>query len=197
MKTTYVPTGSFWVGRRKQLMLDAMLGSCVGVALYDRPNAVGGLHHILLPEPVHMDLTPERYATTGLPLFLEAMRQKGADPANLKARIAGGALVGNLNSRDINLDIGGRTCEQVMIFLKQAKIPVEHSLTGGLWGYRLQVDMQKLEVRIRAGDWLAPDRSKRCREVDFAELARTLDELEPIPQVALKILRSYQDQQYA
>jgi len=197
MKKTYVSTGSFKVGASAPVILDAMLGSCVGVVLYDRPNAIGGLHHILLPEPVHMDLTPERYATTGLPLFYDALCRKGAHPANIKARIAGGALVGNLSAQDLDLDIGGRTCEHVMKFMQKTQIPVEQSQTGGLWGYRLQFNMQRFEVQIRAGDWLAPDRSQRCRAVEFGELARILDQLEPIPQIALQILRDYQDQQYA
>ncbi|MGB5987405.1 MAG: HDOD domain-containing protein [Desulfobacterales bacterium] len=197
MRTKYVSTGSYWVGTTSRLALEAMLGSCVGVALYDPHNKVGGLHHILLPAPVHLDETPERYATTGLPLFLEAVKTQGADPAHLRAEIAGGALVGQLSSQDLGLDIGGRTSEAVLQFLGQKRIPIEQSVTGGVWGCRLRLEMDQFQVQIRPGDWLAPDRSKACVALACGQLGETMAQLTPIPQVALRILRSYQDEDFS
>ena len=197
MKTTYVPTGSYWVGTTAALALEAMLGTCIGVALYDRESGVGGLHHIILPEPVYLDLTPERYATTGLPLFVDEICRKGALPSNLRAQVAGGALVGKLSRQDIDMDIGGRINERVMAFMKQARIPVEQSITGGFWGCRLRLEMDSFQVRIRTGDWLTPDGDLPSRTVSRQELMEIMDQLDPIPQVALKILRACQDEGYA
>jgi len=47
----HVASGSYYISRQKPLILDAYLGTCVGVALYDEETGVGGLIHLLLPEP--------------------------------------------------------------------------------------------------------------------------------------------------
>ena len=49
----HVASGSFYVSRNAPLILQAFLGTCVGVALYDEEAGVGGLVHLLLPEPVN------------------------------------------------------------------------------------------------------------------------------------------------
>ncbi|NIV97880.1 hypothetical protein GWN26_01495, partial [Candidatus Saccharibacteria bacterium] len=72
---------------------------------------VGGMIHLLLPEPLRIEETfqPEKYASTGFPLFLQTLADAGATTENMKACIAGGALVGPLDDSDLELDIGGRT----------------------------------------------------------------------------------------
>ena len=44
----HVGAGSFLVAKKEQRILQAFLGTCVGVALYDHEQGVGGLFHILL-----------------------------------------------------------------------------------------------------------------------------------------------------
>ena len=111
----HVAAGSYYVSRTKPLILQSFLGTCVGVALFDEEAQVGGLIHLLLPEPVSRaaSIQPEKYASTGFPLFLAAICNEGASKSRLKAFIAGGALVGPLQDMDLHLDIGGRTVETV------------------------------------------------------------------------------------
>ena len=47
----HVPSGSYYIGRQEPLVIEAYLGTCVGVALYDEASKIGGLSHLLLPEP--------------------------------------------------------------------------------------------------------------------------------------------------
>jgi len=130
---SHVAAGSYYVSRQKPLVLEAYLGTCVGVALYDKEAGVGGLIHLLLPEPVSLagSFQPEKYASTGFPIFMRALYDEGASKEHLKAHIAGGALVGPLESSDLTLDIGGRTAETVMNFLKAENIRIEQKETGG------------------------------------------------------------------
>ena len=74
-----VASGTYYVGRQGPLILQAFLGSCVGVTLYDEKAGVGGMIHLLLPEQPVADSTyyPEKYASTGMPLFLEALYNEG------------------------------------------------------------------------------------------------------------------------
>ncbi len=48
----HVAAGSFYVSQSQPLILQSFLGTCVGVALFDEEAQVGGLSHLLLPEPV-------------------------------------------------------------------------------------------------------------------------------------------------
>jgi len=187
----HVAAGSFIVAERKQRILQAFLGTCVGVAVYDAAQGIGGLFHILLPEPVCSGDTPipEKYASTGLPLFLEFLYNAGAQRENLKAVIAGGALVGPLEQMDLSLDIGGRTVDIVRQQLSREGIPVERSETGGFFSCCLSLNLQTGEIQIEPAGFDHYAHNQNVKVPDKKEIARAMDELKPIPQVALKILR--------
>ncbi len=99
----HVAPGTYYVSTSKPLILKASLGTCVGLALYDQENRIGGLLHLLLDKPpLHAgNFQPEKYATTGLPLFFDALLSAGASAKNLKAWIAGGTLAGGV-AHDFN-----------------------------------------------------------------------------------------------
>ena len=71
LKRTPVPSGNFLISNKKKEVLDAYLGTCVGVTLVDEKRDIGGLMHILLPEPSGMSGIGrvENYARTGLPVY--------------------------------------------------------------------------------------------------------------------------------
>ena len=81
-----MPSGTYVVSSKKNEILEAYLGTCVGVSLCDRTAEVGGLIHLLLPEPtgVAKPWHPESYATTGLPLFIQALSEAGAQNSRLE-----------------------------------------------------------------------------------------------------------------
>ncbi len=54
----FISSGSFFLARTGDRILYAVLGTCVGVALYDKAAGVGGIIHLLLPEPT--GATPNR-----------------------------------------------------------------------------------------------------------------------------------------
>ena len=53
-----------------------LLGSCVGLALYDPHRAIGGLAHVVLPNSGGTAALPGKYADTALP---ELLRQPCID----------------------------------------------------------------------------------------------------------------------
>ncbi len=194
----HVAAGSYYVDTQKPMILEAYLGTCVGVALYDPVARVGGLIHLLLPEPIGIESTsqPEKYASTGFPLFLQALIDAGASTDNVHACIAGGALVGPLDDSDLELDIGGRTTEQVMQFIRAEGIRVDKLETGGFFTCSLTLDMRTWECRIEpAGfDRLAASADVKIPEPN--EISQSAKDLKPIPQIALKVLRIFNDELY-
>ena len=72
-------------------VLKTLLGSCIGLVLYDRRNCVGGLAHIVLPSASGSSESLGKYADTALPELIRLIVQMGGKSANLTAKMAGGA----------------------------------------------------------------------------------------------------------
>ncbi|MDY0164117.1 HDOD domain-containing protein [Desulfobotulus sp.] len=189
----YVASGQFLVAADQQpLILKALLGTCVGVAIHDPVAGVGGLVHILLPDPVSgsQGNHPGKYASTGIPAFLKALIEKGAHPDNMRATIAGGALVGPVSEQDMALDIGGRTAERVHQLLKRYQVSIAASETGGFFTCTLEIDLNTGKSRIHPSGLLRdPEEAFHYAPPSADAIAASVKALKPIPQVALKILR--------
>jgi putative nucleotidyltransferase with HDIG domain len=193
-----VASGGFEVGRSQPRLLQAFLGTCVGVAIVDDTAGVGGLLHILLPEPVSSAGVdqPEKYATTAMPLFLNQLLDAGATRENMEAIVAGGALVGPLTLQDINLDIGGRTVEKVTDILRAENITLSRSETGGFFSCCLELDMQRWDCRILPAGWEAKGTDSLEPPPTNSKIRQAIESINPIPQVALKVLRIIEDGSY-
>ena len=72
-------------------ILRTILGSCVGICIYDRIKKIGGLAHILLPNDQVKGANPEKYADTAIPLLVNQLIKDGAKKEFMSAKIAGGA----------------------------------------------------------------------------------------------------------
>jgi len=194
----HIASGSFFVGPRQPLILQAYLGTCVGVALFDPLAGVGGVSHLLLPEPV----TPgtsfqlEKYASTGLPMFLAALEEAGASLDRLNAVVAGGALVGPVNHQDLGLDIGGRTTEIVKTILTGRGIAIADAETGGFFTCCLQLDLQTGTAAITPVGLEKEPAPQPVHKPTPEDIARAMDTVRPIPQVALKLLRMADDERF-
>ena len=194
----HVASGSFVAGGTQPRLLQAFLGTCVGVAIVDETAGIGGLIHLLLPEPVNLQSVdcPDKYASTGIPIFVAELIELGARPENLRAVVAGGALVGPLAPRDMNLDIGGRTVDTVMDILHQKKIAVVASETGGFFTCTLELDMQRWRWHIRPAGFDVPATQPGMPSPTVSDIAMAIESVRPIPQVALKVLRIMQEGEY-
>ena len=193
-----VASGNFVIGGKKKIVLDAYLGTCVGVAMFDRTAEVGGLLHILLPEWTGYE-KPWRasiYATTGVPVFIKALSDAGADVNRLEAWVAGGALVGPVSQRDLDLDVGGRTVDVVHSILKRRGINICNEETGGYFSCRLSVDLNTFECDIQPIIKRNKDSTEYFKKPTPDEISRSIDAVRPIPQVALKLVRIIRESDY-
>src|SRR5690606_5080021 len=79
------------VARGQGRLIAVGLGSCVAIVLYDAARRVGGLAHVLLPDPsVARDASnPARFASEVVPVLIDEMRALGARPP-FTAKLAGG-----------------------------------------------------------------------------------------------------------
>ena len=194
----HVAAGEYFVGHRQKKVLQAFLGTCVGVAIYDKNADVGGLIHLLLPEPITQQTSflPERYASTGIPIFINALVEAGASPHSMQATVAGGALVGPVSEQDLELNIGGRTAEVAETILNNAGISVETSETGGFFTCSLNLKMDDWTCRIEPAGQDKIDVQESADVPSLDEIHQAMDRIQPIPQVALKVLRIINEEKY-
>jgi len=192
MPTNLVRAGSYVISRKKQVVLRAILGTCIGVTLCDRLANVGGMIHLLLPEPTDMARPwhPEKYATTGLPIFIKALCEAGASRERMQAWIAGGALIDPVGEQDFIFDFGGRISEIVEEILHREGISIVAAETGGFFTCRLSLNLQTWESLIEPTNTVPALSDKIEFKIPRSdELHRAIERVRPIPQVALKIIR--------
>jgi putative nucleotidyltransferase with HDIG domain len=187
----HVPAGNYQISQRGPLILEAYLGTCVGLALYCQSSGVGGLIHLLLPEsPTPYGTSqPEKYAATGVPMFINALINAGAQRPTLTATMAGGALVGPLRQLDLDLDIGGRTAEVTKHILAAQEIELVQSETGGFFTCCLRLDMATGQSTIEPAGTTGAVQGAAIKAPSANEIQQAIERLKPIPQVALKVLR--------
>jgi chemotaxis protein CheD len=114
-------------------VLKMILGSCAGVFLFDRFGGVGGAAHFMLPHRGEGPPHP-RYGDVAIAGLLEGFRAHGSRPANIQARIFGGAgmlqALEGLSGPRIG-QIGRRNIEVAIELLERASILiVEKSVFG-------------------------------------------------------------------
>ena len=191
----HIAAGQFKVAVHSAVIFQAYLGTCLGIALVDTEGHGGGMIHILLPEPPGQSPPefPEKYASTGIPILIRELEALGCQRENLKATIAGGALVGPVSHQDMGLDIGGRSADIAQAILKKNGIDIVKSETGGFFTCTLELDLETGRTTINPA-WSPGQTPDATFDPPTDEdLAQTIDTLKPIPQTALKILRIIQD----
>ncbi|KAJ53487.1 chemotaxis protein CheD [Clostridium tetanomorphum] len=127
------------------------LGSCIGIALYDKFNNIGGLLHIMLPDSTQFSnvTNPLKFADLGIPILIEKMEAKGANKRNLKAKIAGGASMFNFSDKSMVMDIGNRNGIAVKKVLSELSIPILGEDVGGNKGRTMILDTASGTVQIK------------------------------------------------
>ncbi len=149
-ETVRVKMAEYHVGRSPDILVTIGLGSCVGIALYDDINKIGGLIHIMLPKSNGGEnIKPAKYADTGIPLLIEKMVEAGARRENMTAKLAGGAQMFS-SSGDMVIQIGKRNIEAVYRILEEYNIPIIGEDLGKDYGRTMEFYTEDGRVKIRS-----------------------------------------------
>ena len=126
--------------------LRTVLGSCVGIAIFDSQSGVGGLAHVMLPESNASTDTPGKFADTGTDLLVQQVLAAGAVRNRLRAKIAGGATMFGPES---NTGIGRKNAEAVINRLAHHNIGLLATDLGGSKGRRMSLDPSTGDVEVQ------------------------------------------------
>lgn len=140
-KAAYTPAKIITIG----------LGSCVGIALYDGINKIGGLVHIMLPDSKQFSniSNPCKFADLAIPILLKNMQSMGAKRNAITAKIGGGACMFNFADKSLVMDIGKRNVASVREVLMKLSIPIIGEDTGGNQGRTMLLDIGLGKTYIR------------------------------------------------
>lgn len=107
--------------------IKTILGSCVGIVMYDEFSCRSGMIHYLLPRTYSNEDASGRYADYAIKTLFESLLSLGA--SRIQAKIYGGASV--LDSVKIGDGVGKENIEIGFHTLKHLNIPIVEQNTGG------------------------------------------------------------------
>ena len=132
-------------------ILQTTLGSCIGIAIYDRGNNIGGLAHIMLPVNNNGDTNKAKYADSAISELLRKLTSKGVDKCELIAKIAGGAKMFDTNKKISHfMEIGLRNEEAVREGLKREGVRLIAADTGNNYGRNNQFEIATGRITVKS-----------------------------------------------
>lgn len=131
-------------------LLQSVLGSCIGLVLYDPQNGIAGMAHILLPNSAGRASggLPGKYADRAVPCLYQALLKYGGVPDHLKAKMAGGARMFKSSMDYKQGDVGGSNVEAVVAGLEDLHIPLVAKSVGGDLGRKIEFSPQSFKLTV-------------------------------------------------
>lgn len=132
-------------------LLTAGLGSCIGICLYDKNVAKGGMAHIMLPssslakEPINQ----AKFADSAIILLIEELEKFGCSRSRLQAKYAGGSQMFKFSGESDIMKIGFRNAQAVEENLQKHRIHVLATDTGGNYGRTITFDPKTGDLLVR------------------------------------------------
>ncbi|HQO40068.1 MAG TPA: chemotaxis protein CheD [Spirochaetota bacterium] len=130
-------------------ILRTILGSCIGICIYDTSTRIGGLSHIMLPTSKKNAANPRKYADSAIPLLVEDMMRAGAMRNSMIAKIIGGAAMFKHTENSFMGDIGRNNIVSVQQILSGMNLRIVSSDVGGDYGRTIDFYLESGEVKIK------------------------------------------------
>jgi chemotaxis protein CheD len=125
-------------------ILETLLGSCVGIAIWDERSGCGGLAHSLLPDSQGKVAAPGKFVDTAILELKKRLLEKGASIHSLRAKVAGGSIMFGTSKETI----GTRNAETALELLKKHNIPVLAKHLGGENGRVIRFSLKEHTVEV-------------------------------------------------
>ncbi len=122
------------------------LGSCIGIALYDRVAQIGGLAHVMLPSSEGCQGDRGKFADTAVDGLLEELIKAGGVKGRIAAKITGGA---SMFGPVVDNGLGKKNAEAVKERLAHHGIRLVAQDVGGRKGRKMVLDPTTGDVHVQ------------------------------------------------
>lgn len=143
----------FISAERGDELITFALGSCLGIAIHDPVNCVGGLLHVMLPsstiDPAKALENPCMFVDTGLPKLFQDSYKAGAVKQRLVVKVAGGACVSGDSDNDY-FQIGKRNFVVLRQLLWKNGVLIKAHDVGGSCSRTMSLDVATGRVSVRS-----------------------------------------------
>ena len=129
-----------------------ILGSCVGVCIWDAVNSIGGATHFLLPSWDGTGVASPRYGNVAISILVQRLLEAGASRAQLRAKVfGGGCLFDSMRESGAHKEqhLGSRNVEMAVETLTKAQIPVVSTVVGVDRGQRIVFQTKTGDAEIK------------------------------------------------
>lgn len=148
-KLITIPIADYKVSQSPDI-LRTILGSCVGICLYEPESRIGGLAHIMLPENNNKSTNPKKYADSAIALMIDELLKKGANSEHLVAKIAGGASMFKMPGNSFIGSIGINNVKKVREVLNNYHITVIGEDVFGDYGRTVDFFLETGMLKIKS-----------------------------------------------
>lgn len=142
-----IKMAEYTVAKPPNVLVTLGLGSCIGLALYDKYSKVSGLIHFMLPASNGKKNTA-KYADTGIPFLIKEMVKNGAKKRNIVAKLVGGAKMFSFGEDNSVMNIGKRNSEAAKEILKAEGIKIVAEDIGEDFGRTMRFYSETGEVLV-------------------------------------------------
>ncbi len=126
--------------------LRTVLGSCIGIAVFDPQLRIAGLAHSILPQGSEEIEQLGKFADQAVDNLVVRLTALGASPTRLTAKLVGGAaMFGTANN---GAQLGERNAEAARRRLQAHDIPIVAEAVGGSKGRKVLVDPDTGNVEV-------------------------------------------------
>ena len=142
----YLQPGEIFV-TNQGTTITTVLGSCVGVCMWDEVKRIGGMNHVVIPRPLQGEEPSSKYANVGTFVLYDMMLKEGAKHHNIKCYVYGGASqLGSNGFTQKDLNVGPLNIEITFNVLEHLKLKIVGQNVAGEKGRKLKMETKEGKV---------------------------------------------------
>ncbi|HUX49482.1 MAG TPA: chemotaxis protein CheD [Spirochaetia bacterium] len=136
------------------VIIATILGSCVGVAMWDRVREIGGLNHFMLPGSINRKeyylSDSGKYGMYAMELLVNDFVKGGSQRQDLVAKVfGGGSVIRNTGGLPASRAIPDSNIDFAFAYLETEGIPVQRSDVGGNYGRKIIYYPREFRVLVK------------------------------------------------
>jgi chemotaxis protein CheD len=147
-----VGISEYRIARAPVVLVAYGLGSCLGIAIHDPQEKIGGLAHTLLPAPRAgvVETRPTKFVDSAIRLMIGDLLAQGAARERLLVKLVGGANMFEPLHQQPEDGIGARNIRAARETLQALELSAHGEDIGGNFGRTVEFDLASGEVKVRS-----------------------------------------------